>query len=97
MQVGGPQLGVHHLLERALRGKRAAIYEWVQQKLPIMPPKARHWMPEMIEILKTSGTAGITPRVVQGMADICAFVAGTNPRHEPLNGHITRTAPGWTS
>jgi 3-hydroxyisobutyrate dehydrogenase-like beta-hydroxyacid dehydrogenase len=75
--VAAQRLGVHDLLERELReGPRAAIHEWVLGQLPIMPPKAYRWVPEMLEVSKTLGTAGITPRVFHGVADICAFVAG---------------------
>ena len=42
-----------------------------------MPPKAYRWVPEMLEISKTLGSAGITPKVFQGAADIYRFVAET--------------------
>ena len=42
-----------------------------------MPPKAYRWVPEMLEISKTLGAAGITPKVFQGAADIYRFVADT--------------------
>ena len=42
-----------------------------------MPPKAYRWVPEMLEISKTLGAAGITPKMFQGAADIYRFVAGT--------------------
>jgi hypothetical protein len=42
-----------------------------------MPPKAYRWVPEMLEISKTLGSAGITPKVFQGAADIYRFVADT--------------------
>jgi hypothetical protein len=42
-----------------------------------MPPKAYRWVPEMLEISKTLGSAGITPKVFQGAAEIYEFVAST--------------------
>jgi hypothetical protein len=42
-----------------------------------MPPKTYRWVPEMLEISKMLGTAGITPKVFQGAAEICRFVADT--------------------
>jgi hypothetical protein len=42
-----------------------------------MPPKAYRWVPEMLEISKTLGSAGVTPKVFQGAAEIYKFVAAT--------------------
>jgi hypothetical protein len=42
-----------------------------------MPPKAYRWVPEMLEIAKTLGSAGITTKVFEGTAEIYRFVAGT--------------------
>jgi hypothetical protein len=42
-----------------------------------MPAKAYRWVPEMLEISKTLGSAAITPKVFAGAADIYQFVAGT--------------------
>jgi hypothetical protein len=65
------------LLEQQLRQSRADLYDWALGQFPAMPPKAYRWVPEMLEISKTLGVAGITPKVFQGAADICHFVAGT--------------------
>ena len=46
-------------------------------QFPTLPPKAFRWAPEMLEISKTLATAGVTPQVFQGAADIYRFVAGT--------------------
>lgn len=70
-------LGVHEHLEREVQGSRSAIYEWVLGQLPIMPPKAYRWVPEMLEISKTFDESGMTPDVFKGISDICAFVAAT--------------------
>ena len=57
-----------------------------------MPPKAYRWVPEMLEISKTLGTAGITPKVFQGAAEIYAFVAATSLGKEtPENRDKSRT------
>ena len=42
----------------------------------MLPPKAYRWVPEMLEISKTLGTSGISPKMFQGAADIYRFVAG---------------------
>jgi 3-hydroxyisobutyrate dehydrogenase-like beta-hydroxyacid dehydrogenase len=75
--IAAQRLGIADLLEQQLRQSRPELYEWVLNQLPIMPPKAYRWVPEMLEISKTLEAAGITPRVFEGAADIYRFVAGT--------------------
>lgn len=76
--IAAQRLGVDAHLEEQLRQSRADLYEWALSQFPIMPPKAYRWVPEMLEISKTLGDAGITPRVFEGAADIYQFVAGTS-------------------
>ena len=71
------KLGVHEHLEREVQGSRSAIYEWILRQLPLMPPIAYRWVPEMLEVSKTFGDAGMTPDVFKGISEICAFVAAT--------------------
>ena len=75
--IAAQRLGVDGLLEQQLRQSRADLYDWALGQFPILPPKAYRWVPEMLEISKTLGAAGITPKVFQGAADIYHFVAGT--------------------
>jgi len=75
--IAAQRLGVDALLEEQLRKSRADLYDWALGQFPILPPKAYRWVPEMLEISKTLGAAGITPKVFQGAADIYQFVAGT--------------------
>ena len=65
------------MLDQQLRQSRAAAYESVLADLPRLPPKAYRWVPEMLEISRTLSASGITPKVLQGAADIYAFVADT--------------------
>jgi 3-hydroxyisobutyrate dehydrogenase-like beta-hydroxyacid dehydrogenase len=75
--IAAQRLGVDDLLEQQLRQSRADILDWALGQFPILPPKSYRWVPEMLEISKTLGSAGITPKVFQGAADIYAFVAGS--------------------
>ena len=75
--IAAQRLGVDAMLEQQLRQSRADLYDWALGQFPILPPKAYRWVPEMLEIAKTLGAAGITPKVFQGAADIYHFVAGT--------------------
>lgn len=76
--IAAQHLGVDGLLDQQLRqSHQADLYNWALGQFPILPPKAYRWVPEMLEISKTLATAGITPKVFQGAADIYRFVAGT--------------------
>lgn len=75
--MAAQRLGVDGLLEQQLRQSRGDLLDWALGQFPILPPKAYRWVPEMLEISKTLGSAGITPKVFQGAAEIFQFVAGT--------------------
>jgi 3-hydroxyisobutyrate dehydrogenase-like beta-hydroxyacid dehydrogenase len=90
--MAAQRLGVDRLLEEQLKQSRADMYEWALGQFPILPPKAYRWVPEMIEISKTMGSAGITPKVFQGAADIYQFVSATALGKEtPENRDKSRT------
>ena len=76
--IAAQRLGVAGLLEQQLRQSQAERYGWALGQFPILPPKAYRWVPEMLEISKTLGSAGMTPKMFQGAADIYRFVAGTS-------------------
>ena len=91
--IAAQRLGVDRLLDQRLRQSQADLYDWALGQFPILPPKAYRWVPEMFEISKTLATAGVTPKVFQGAADIYRFVAGTalgketpENRDTPLDG-----------
>lgn len=69
------RLGVENALEAEFRESLPDIHEWILSRIPTMPPKAYRWVPEMTEIAKTFEGAGMTPRIVQGAADIYEFIA----------------------
>ncbi len=75
--IAAQRLGVDGILDQQLRQSQADLYDWALSQFPIMPPKAYRWVPEMLEISKTLATAGITPKMFQGAADVYLFVAGT--------------------
>ena len=76
--IAAERLGVAGILEQQLQQSQADRYSWALSQFPILPPKAYRWVPEMLEISKTLGAAGITPNVFVGAADIYRFVAGTS-------------------
>ena len=75
--MAAKRLGVDELLEQQLRESRSDLLDWALGQYPKMPPKAYRWVPEMLEISKTLGSAGITPKVFEGAAEIYRFVATT--------------------
>lgn len=90
--IAAQRLGVDRLLEEQLRQSRADIHDWALGQFPVLPPKAYRWVPEMLEISKTMRSAGITPKVFQGAAEIYEFVAGTALGKEtPENRDKSRT------
>ena len=90
--IAAQRLGVDRLLEEQLRRSRADLLDWALSQFPILPPKAYRWVPEMLEISRTLESAGITPKVFQGAADIYRFVAGTALGKEtPENRDASRT------
>ena len=89
--IAAERLGIARLLEQQLQQSQAERYGWALSQFPILPPKAYRWVPEMLEISKTLGTTGMTPKMFQGAADIYRFVAGTSLGKEtPENRDKTR-------
>jgi 3-hydroxyisobutyrate dehydrogenase-like beta-hydroxyacid dehydrogenase len=77
LAVAGHRLGVGDVLEAQLKQNAGDLYQWVVARLPSMPPKAYRWVPEMQQIAETFEGAGLTPRLLEGVADIYEFVAAT--------------------
>lgn len=77
LMIASRRLGVDSLLEAQLKESRGEVYDWIIGALPVMPPKAYRWVPEMFEIAKTFESVGLTPRMFQGTADMYEFVAAT--------------------
>ncbi|HXF65816.1 MAG TPA: DUF1932 domain-containing protein [Burkholderiales bacterium] len=75
--VAARKLGVERALEQELRESRGDVFDWQMKNIPLMPPKAYRWVPEMREIAKTFAELGMTPRPFEGAAEIYEFVART--------------------
>ena len=90
--IAARHLGVEEALERELLDTRREVYEWIIGALPVMPPKAYRWVPEMEQEAATFAEIGMTPRILQGAADMYAFVADTPlGRETPENRDRSRT------
>jgi 3-hydroxyisobutyrate dehydrogenase-like beta-hydroxyacid dehydrogenase len=91
MMYAASTKGTTALWTELLTGARAlgledALYEmlgegsvFVSQKrgIPMMPHRARRWVGEMEEIALTFQTLGMTPKILEGAADMYRFVGGT--------------------
>jgi 3-hydroxyisobutyrate dehydrogenase-like beta-hydroxyacid dehydrogenase len=77
MLIAAERYGVGAELEEQLTPARQKIHGVVIDALPIMPPKAYRWVPEVLEIAKTLETVGMTPRMIEGAAEVYEFVAAT--------------------
>ena len=75
--IAARRLGVEAALETQLKQTRRDVYDWIIGALPVMPPKAYRWVPEMLQIAQTFESAGMTPRMFLGAADMYKFVAAT--------------------
>jgi len=75
--IAAQRLGIADILEEQLQQSQAERYQGVLREFPILPPKAYRWVPEMLEIAKTLGAAGVSPKAFEAAADLYRFVAGT--------------------
>jgi 3-hydroxyisobutyrate dehydrogenase-like beta-hydroxyacid dehydrogenase len=77
MLVTARRLGVDAALDRELQESLADNRQWILSRLTVMPPKAHRWVPEMLEIAKTFEGVKLTPRILQGAADMYEMIAQT--------------------
>ena len=75
--VAGQSLGIAEALEHELRTSQAQLYAGFERSVPGMPPKAYRWVGEMEEIAATFGAVGLTPKILEGAADLYRFVERT--------------------
>ncbi len=90
--VAARRLGVDARSKHSSKSSRGEIYDWVIGAMPVMPPKAYRWVPEMQQIAQTFEAAGMTPRIFEGAADMYAYFAATALGKEtPENRDKSRT------
>ena len=77
MLIAAQRYGVAQELEDQLTPARQKIHAVVIDALPIMPSKSYRWVPEVLEIAKTLAAVGMTPRMIEGAAEVYEFVAAT--------------------
>ncbi len=77
MLIAAERLGVGAELEAQFTAPRKRIHDVVIDALPVMPSKSYRWVPEVLEIAKTLEAAGMTPKMIEGAAEVYQFVAST--------------------
>ncbi|HLH67934.1 MAG TPA: DUF1932 domain-containing protein [Candidatus Dormibacteraeota bacterium] len=75
--VAGRAMGLEASLRAELQLSQGPLLQWMERMLPTMPPKAWRWVGEMEEIAATFEALGMTPRLLQGAADLYRWVTAT--------------------
>jgi 3-hydroxyisobutyrate dehydrogenase-like beta-hydroxyacid dehydrogenase len=75
--VAARLLGVGDVLDAELAASQPGQRETMARQIPRMPSVAHRWIGEMEEIAKTFAEVGLTPRMLEGAADVFRFVATT--------------------
>ncbi|MHB8574444.1 MAG: NAD(P)-dependent oxidoreductase [Dehalococcoidia bacterium] len=75
--VAARALGLSDALAAEFSLHRNAVATQMLGSLPSMPRRARRWVGEMEEIAATFEELGLTPRMLQGAADLYRFVGAT--------------------
>jgi len=75
--VAAQLLGVDDELAKELIDSQAQHHAIMARQIPRMPTVAHRWIGEMEEIAKTFAELGLTPRILDGAADIYRFAAST--------------------
>ena len=75
--VTAEAMGVGDLLLAELRSSQAAMLDWLEGRMPSMPPKAYRWVGEMEEIAATLAEVGIPSAFHDGAAAIYRLLERT--------------------
>jgi len=75
--VAARLLGVSDELAKELADSQAQHHATMARQIPRMPSVAHRWIGEMEEIAKTFAELGLTPRILEGAADLYRFAAST--------------------
>lgn len=82
-------LDLDEALLAELEASQPQLNAWLTRQIPGMPPKAYRWVGEMLEIASTFGDLGLTPKILEGAADMYGLVEQT-PLGKETPEHRTR-------
>jgi 3-hydroxyisobutyrate dehydrogenase-like beta-hydroxyacid dehydrogenase len=77
MMLAATRAGAAEGLRRELERSQPQLLAWFSRMVPPMYDKAYRWVGEMEEIAATFDALGLTPRMLEGAADMYRFVAET--------------------
>ena len=75
--VAARAMGLGEALAQEFSMSRPGISRQLMSAIPSMPQRSRRWIGEMEEIAATFEELGLTPKILQGAADIYRFVGET--------------------
>ncbi|MCH7621060.1 MAG: NAD(P)-dependent oxidoreductase [Chloroflexi bacterium] len=70
-------MGLFQPLQEEFQSGQGAVYQRMERGIPGMPAKSRRWVSEMEEIEATFGQLGMTPHILEGVADMYRLVGDT--------------------
>ena len=76
--VAAWRMGLYETLMGEWQLSQKDRHDSLSRSLQSVPSKSRRWVGEMEEIAKTFGSLGLTPKILEGAADLYRFV-GKNP------------------
>ena len=77
--VTAEAMGLRQALEAELADSQPQFLSAAHVGLPAMVPKAYRWVAEMEEIAATFAACGLTPRMLEGAAEVYRFVEAAAP------------------
>jgi len=90
--VAAKKLGLFETLEREIADSQPEQRAVMERALPRAPTVAHRWIGEMEEIAKTFADLGLTPRMLEGAADMYRFAAASPLAAErPESRDVRRT------
>ena len=70
-------MGLFQPLREEFQSGQGAVYQRMERGIPGIPAKSRRWVSEMKEIEATFGQLGMTPHILEGVADMYRLVGDT--------------------
>jgi 3-hydroxyisobutyrate dehydrogenase-like beta-hydroxyacid dehydrogenase len=70
LHVAAEASGMSEPLRAELELSQRELLQWIRRMVPTMPAKAWRWIGEMEEIADTFDSLGLTPKMLQGAADM---------------------------
>lgn len=75
--LAGHKLGISEELAAEFEDTQGEVYKWILGRTIGMAPKAYRYVPEMLEVATTFEDVGMTPRMMQGAAEMFEMLAKT--------------------